>query len=195
MGTVYLGGSKDFDGTTATRGRKESVDPTPILPESQPYDPNKSSGIKAATPDIIIFDEKNNSVDGLASLIFENLGAQELINLVRSDTIDGKNVDYSPISNLKLLDSQYNSKNIISVPGGLDQFFKNFAIRLDIHLPEVGTGPGGTTVYIDKNNPNDQQRNRLVVDVTNMKTNEQVEIQVLNAGSYLPAIINSTEDL
>ena len=171
------------------------VEATPILPESQPYDPNKSSGIKAATPDIIIFDEKNNSVDGLASLIFENLGAQELINLVRSDTIDGKNVDYSPISNLKLLDSQYNSKNMISVSGGLDQFFKNFAIRLDIHLPEVGTGPGGDTVYIDKNNPNDQQRNRLVVDVTNMKTNEQVEIQVLNAGSYLPAIINSTEDL
>jgi hypothetical protein len=49
-------------------------------------------------------------------------------------------------------------------------------------------------VYIDKNNPDPIQNNRLVIDVVGMKTNEQVEIQILNSGSYLNDIIEFTEE-
>lgn len=170
------------------------VEPTPNLPESVPYDPKLDRGIKSATPDIILFDEQGLPVDSIASLIFENIGAQESINIVRNDTIDGANVDYSPISNLKQIAAAYNSKNMLNVPGTLEQYFKNFAIRLDIHIPETGTGPNGLIVYIDKNNPDPIQNNRLVIDVVGMKTNEQVEIQILNSGSYLNDIIEFTEE-
>lgn len=173
---------------------EETIDPTPVLPESSPYSTKSSTAVKAATPDVILFDEASIPIESLSSLIFESLGGQEAINLVRSSTIDGTNVDYSPISNLKKLASAYGPKNITNVSGGLEQYFKNFAIRLDIHIPERGTGPLGASVYIDRNNPDQIQTNRLVVDVTNMKTNEQVEIQVLNSGSYVDGIIDTTEE-
>lgn len=190
---MYKGGSQFFNETTGQYEYPE-VEPTPTLPESEPYSDKASTAVKAATPDIIIFDDAGIPVEALSSLIFESLGGQEAINLVRSDTIDGANVDYSPISNLKKLASVYGPKNIMSVSGGLEQYFKNFAIRLDIHIPERGTGPQGTTVYIDRNNADPSQKNRLVVDVTNMKTNEQVDIQILNSGTYLDGIIDTTEE-
>lgn len=170
------------------------VDPTPNLPEAVPYSSKSETGIKSATPDLIIFDDTALPVDNLSSLIFENLGAQESINIIRNDTIDGANVDYSPVSNLKRLAAVYNPKNMMNVPGTLDQYFKNFAIRLDTHVPERGTGPNGNIVYIDRNNQDPLQNNRLVIDVVGMKTNEQVEIQILNAGVYLNDIMESTEE-
>lgn len=173
---------------------EDTVDPTPVLPETEPYRSKSSTAVKAATPDLILFDEVGIPVEALSSLIFESLGGQEAINIVRSDTIDGANVDYSPISNLKKLASAYGPKNIMSVAGGLEQYFKNFAIRLDIHTPERGTGPLGASVYIDRTNPDPVQKNRLVVDVINMKTNEQVDIQILNSGTYLDGIIDTTEE-
>lgn len=173
---------------------EETVEPTPVLPEAEPYSGKSSTAVKAATPDVILFDDAGIPIEALSSLIFESLGGQEAINLVRSDTIDGTNVDYSPISNLKKLASAYGPKNIMSVAGGLEQYFKNFAIRLDIHTPERGTGPQGSTVYIDRTNADPVQKNRLVVDVINMKTNEQVDIQILNSGTYLDGIIDTTEE-
>lgn len=186
---LYAGGSKNFDEKTGTY-----IDPAPVLPESEPYSSKNSTAIKAATPDVILFDDASLPIESLTSLIFENIGGQEIINMVRSDTIDGTHVDYSPISNLKNLSALYSSKNIINVSGGLEQYFKNFAIRLDIHIPERGTGPLGSSVYIDRLNQDPIQKNRLVVDVVNMKTNEQVDIQVLNSGVYLDGIIDTTEE-
>lgn len=170
------------------------VDPIPNLPDSIAYSSNSESGIKAATPDLIIFDDGAQGIDGISALLFEQLGAQEAISILRSDTIDGAHVDYSPISNLKKISAAYNSKNMLNVPGTLEQYFKNFAIRLDIHIPEIGTGPNGADMYIDRNNPDPVQNNRLVIDVVNMKTNEQVEIQILNSGNYLDDIMNYTEE-
>lgn len=170
------------------------VDPVPSLPEAVPYTSKSETGIKAATPDLIIFDDNALPIDDLSSLIFETLGAQESINIIRNDTIDGANVDYSPVSNLKKLAAAYNPKNMMNVPGTLEQYFKNFAIRLDTHIPERGTGPGGVLLYIDRNNPDPLQQGRLVIDVVGMKTNEQVEIQILNAGVYLNDIMESTEE-
>jgi len=170
------------------------VDPTPNLPEAEPYESSSESGVKSATPDLIIFDDTALPVDNLSSLIFENLGAQESINILRNDTIDGANVDYSPVSNLKKVAAAYNPKNMLNVPGTLEQYFKNFAIRLDTHVPERGTGPDGSIVYVDRNNSDPLQKNRLVIDVVGMKTNEQVEVEILNAGVYLNDIMESMEE-
>lgn len=170
------------------------VDPVPSMPETQPYVSNASKAVKSATPDVIVFDDGALPIDSITAMFFESLGAQEAINIVRNDTIDGANVDYSPIANLKQLAAAYNSKNMLNVPGTLEQYFKNFAIRLDIHIPESGTGPNRSLIYIDRNNPDPVQNNRLVIDVINMKTNEQIDIQILNSGAYLNDIIEFTEE-
>ena len=171
------------------------VDPVPNLPVSERIESSKNKGIKAATPDIVVFDEGALPVEPILSLIFESLAAQEVSLLARGDTIDGQHVDYSPISNLKMIAAAYNSKNIINIPGTLEQYFKNFGIRLDTHVPERGTGPNGAILYIDRTNTDPIQKNRLLIDVVAMKTNEEVEIQILNSGTYLNDIIEPMEEL
>lgn len=173
------------------------LEPTPSLPDQNPYDQKLETGIKVATPDIRIGEKVSDIVEIVAPLkpmIFESLGAQESLRFVRNDTISGANVSYSPISNLGQIALAYSPTNMLNVPGTLSQYFKNFAIRLDTHFPETGTGPNGKSLYIDRANPDPIQKNRLVIDVVGMKTNEQVEVEILNSGSYLNDIIESTEE-
>jgi hypothetical protein len=180
----------------------EDVNPVPSLPESIPYNINTTKSVKVATPDIVLFNEDAQSVEAMADLIFENIGGQEIINISRQDIIDGKNVDYSLISNLDKISARYNPKNILNVSGTLEQYFKNFAIRLDLRIPENGTGPDGKYVYIDNSQIANEtvgidmgiNSGSLVVEVIGMKSNEQVEVQVLNSGEYLDGIIGTLEE-
>ena len=173
----------------------DNIDATPNMPVASSSVGSNQQAVKIPTPDLVIFDQESQKIDALTNLIFEDIGGQELINLVRHDTILGKNLRYRPVSNLQQIAYAYNANNIFTVSGTLDKFFKNFAIRLDIHTvePGSGTGPGGSRLYIDNLNQNPNQSGRLVLDVTNMEVNEQVDIQVLNMGNYLDGIIN-TED-
>jgi alpha-L-arabinofuranosidase len=177
-----------------TESPENFLEATPRLPEPTKYEGASQKAVKVATPDIILFDEEAIPVDIMTNLIFEQIGGQEIINIARNDIINGQNVIYNLITNTAQLGYDYNPKNIFTVPGTLDKFFKNFSIRLEIKVPESGTGPGGRFLYVDKNNSDETKRGRLIVDVVNMKTNEQVEVQVLDFGSYLPDIIAYTEE-
>jgi hypothetical protein len=115
----------------------------------------------------------------MTNLIFEQIGGQEIINISRNDIINGQRVTYNLISNTDQINNAYNPKNIFTVPGDVESYFKNFGIRLDTHIPENGTGPQGQVVYVDETNIIPQKLIDWLVDVTNMRLNEQVEIQVL----------------
>lgn len=166
----------------------EEINATPSLPERQTIREvmlAASGGVKVATPDIILFSQDTLPVDAMADLIFEDIGGHELINMLRHDTVKGQNLNYSLISNTKDVAKSYSSRNIIFAPGAIEEFFKNFAIRLDIHNPETVAANNSENIYIDRI----LVPNSLVVEVTNMEKNEQVEIQVLNSGEYLDGII------
>lgn len=198
------------------------VDPTPAVPEQRDII-NKSSGTKAATPDLILFETSSLPIDLMTDLLFERIGGQEIINIARNDIINGQPVKYRLIGNSRLLDQEYSSQNIFKLPGGINEKFENFAIKFAPHVPESGTAPAPyyigaensfgcsgfpvldkysdavigcfasyetaqleidnnlapyrEIVYSDPNNGN------IVVDVTRMKTNEQVEIEILSAGT------------
>jgi alpha-L-arabinofuranosidase len=117
----------------------------------------------------------------MSDLIFEDIGGQEIINIVRNDMINGQNVIYRPIRNLSDINSQYNSNNIIALENTSDSYFKNFPIKLETHVPLVGTGPAPDypTVYLDDTNGN------LIINVVNMASDEQVEVQIVVRGSLL----------
>lgn len=170
------------------------LDATPQLPESKKFEGASEKAVKVATPDLILFDEEGLPVDIMTNLIFEQIGGQEIINIARNDIINGQRLSYNLISNAAQVNNAYNPKNIFTVPGTLESYFKNFAIRFEIHIPERGTGPNGEVVYVDKDNLDATKANRLVVDVTNMGINEQVEIQILNSGTALSDILNITEE-
>lgn len=150
-------------------------------------------GIKPATPDIILFDEGAQPVDAMSNLIFEDIGGHEIINMLTYDTVDGKNMDYQLIGNTKSVAKAFGPNNMISSSGTIQEFFRNFGIRLDIHQIETTEPNYSNVIYIDRL----VSPGSLVIEVTNMELNEQIEIQILNSGSYLGDIIEyvNTEEI
>lgn len=202
------------------------VSPTPDIPKSSRPTTVVYKKTKPATPDLIRFSEVSTSVlptEVMTKLLFENVGAIELINIARSDLINGQNISYNLISNSSIIDQTYKPTNLIRIPGSIEETFKNFGIRFAPHVPSVGTGPlqyyigalnadPGCAGYpvLDKatdeliacyltyqealsdleniSPPRDivysePSTGDVVVDVTNMKTNERVQIEILDTGS------------
>ena len=111
-------------------------------------------------------------------LIFENIGGQELINIVRSDTVNGQKIIYQPIKNLSSIQQQYNPNNILGLQQTSDKYFAGFSIKLEDKIPEEGSGINGNNVYIEPNGD-------LVIELININDDEQVEVQItLNGTIY-----------
>lgn len=155
-----------------------TVSSTPNLPSSTSPKPNDES-IKAATPEIILFDDESTPIEVMTDLIFENIGGQELINIVRTDIISGQNVTYQPIKNLTNLYFQYNPQNILALQDTDSNYFKKFPINFSSKVPTCGTGPNCSIVYID------EQTGDLIINAVNMARDEQVEISIVSDGVVL----------
>lgn len=201
-----------------------TVTPTPDTPSKDKKLTITFKKTKPATPDIIQFNDSAVPVEVMTELLFEKIGAVELISISRNDIVNGQNISYNLIGNTSIIDQTYRPQNIIRIPGSIEETFKNFAIRFAIHVPSVGTGPlqyyvgalnadPGCVGYpiLDKRTdaliacytdyrqalselenispPRDivysePSTGDVVVDVTNMKTNERVQIEILEAGSF-----------
>lgn len=142
-----------------------------------------AASIKPATPDLIDFDEAMVPIDFISAIFFENVGAQELINISRTDLVNGLYLTYSPIKNLTNIAQKYSPQNIFTVPVNAQSIFNNYELKLDDYVPEYGTGPNGEMIYIDPVTRN------LTVNVINMINNEKVEVEVLNHGEALGDIL------
>lgn len=133
--------------------------------------------IKTATPDIVILDDETFPEEALAALIFENIGGQELLNISRSDIINGQKISYSPIKNLASIQQQFNSRNIISLDGTSDKYFSGFSIKLEDKTPISGNGENEEFVYIDP------LTGDLVVEAVNLQADERIEIEIIQNGT------------
>ena len=151
------------------------VEPTPNLPTL--VETKVNDGIKIATPDILILEEDIVPIEVMSDLLFEDIGAEELINIARHDIVNGQNVIYQPIKNLTGIYLQYNPQNVLSLQNTADKFFKNFPIKFENKIPDIGNGPNGEIIYID------QATGNLIINVINLADDEQVEVQMLGSGS------------
>ena len=138
---------------------------------------------KVATPEKLALSNPTLDSERMVDLVFENIGGQELINISRNDIINGQDVSYSPIKNLKEVYIQYNPNNIIRLESTSDTYFKNFPIRLESKLPAYGTGPNGQVVYIDLTTGD------MVINLSSLDPDEQVDIQILDSGETLNGTI------
>lgn len=152
-----------------------AVDATAENPTAQPS--SSTAGVKVATPDLFIFKDEVVPVDAMTDLIFEDIGGHELITISRNDLISGQNISYQPIKNLSSIYLQYNPQNIVGLQDTSDMFFKNYPIKFEKSIPDSGTGPNGETVYIDLNTGD------LVINVIDLESDEQVEVQILTSWS------------
>jgi len=137
--------------------------------------------VKTAPIDTILLNEGSIPIELMTDLIFENIGGQELINIARSDTVNGQNIIYQPIKNLARIQQEYNPNNIIALQSTSDKYFQNFAIKLNNKIPNVGNGPAGANVYIDP------ETGDLVVEAVNLEEDEQVEVQITTSGTIYEA--------
>lgn len=151
-----------------------------------PEDPNvlypngtMPNDVKIATPDIILFNDDVVPVEIMTDLIFENIGGQELINIIRSDLVNGQNVLYQPIKNLSNIYFQYNPQNILALQDIDSNYFKKFPINFNNKIPECGTGPDCSIVYIDS------ETGDLIINVINLARDEQVEVSIVSEGIIL----------
>lgn len=173
---------------------ESSASPTPEIPSQQfTSNPSSRSSVKVATPDLILFEQDAFPIDALSSVFFEEIGGQEIINISRNDIVNGQEVSYSLVGNLKGVQKRYNSENIFSMPDTINKIFKNFSIRFDIHVPEIGTGPNGSRAYVLNNDTNIAKRGDMVIDVTNMEINERVDVEIVRSGTPLTDTIYEEE--
>ena len=137
--------------------------------------------VKTAPIDTILFDDAAVPIEIMSDLIFENIGGQELISIVRSDIVNGQKISYQPIKNLSSIQQQYNPNNILGLQQTANRFFAGFSIRLEDKIPEVGNGLNGENVYFD------QATGDLIIEFINLNNDEQIETQIAVNGTIYEA--------
>jgi hypothetical protein len=147
----------------------------PILPP--PPDSPIFSGVKAAPIDTVVFADESYASEFISDLLFEDIGGIELLSIARSDTVNGQQVLYQPIKNLGILRDTFNINSLLRLQETSDRFFANFVIRLNEKIPNVGSGENGANYYLDLVTGDG------VIELINMKPDEQVELQIANAGT------------
>jgi len=143
------------------------VDSNPNVPTVA--SPKPILGVKAATPQYLDFEDPVD-FSPLNIAIFERLGAQELINIVRHDLISGQKIDYQPVRGISRSGSDFSPLTLASLQGTSDILFKNFSIALENKIPYTQLQP----VQLVNND--------IVVSVVNLEPDEQVEVQILTFG-------------
>ena len=113
------------------------VDPTPQLPLSGSPSPTVQP-VKIATPDLILMPDESVPIEIMTDLVFEDIGGHELINISRSDLVNGQDVIYKPIKNLSSIFFQYNPQNILALQKTSESYFRNFPIKLGDRVPYCG---------------------------------------------------------
>ena len=148
---------------------------TPITPKVE-ISNNQTPAIKSAPIDTVEFIDETFSDELIIDLLFEDVGGQELLTIARNDTVNGQAVVYQPFRNLGILQELYNPTNLLRIQETSDRFFSNFTINLRDKIPNVGSGENG------KNYKLDLASGEGIIEFINIRSDEQVEVQILSAG-------------
>lgn len=157
---------------------------TPDVPVAIPT--SLGNSVKVATPDLIEFNDASIPIEFMTDLMFENIGGQEILSVSRNDTVNGQKVLYSPIKNIAQVSTNYNPQNLFVITDTSSSYFNNYSINLQERVPEIGSNSAANEVpeiiYMDDNGD-------IVVNVINMRINDQVEISVVDNITQLGDIL------
>ena len=88
--------------------------------------------VKIATPDLILpLKESTVPIDAMETLIFQDIGGEEILNMSRMDLVGGEQIENQNIQDLQKLYQDYNPTTILTVPDAADPYFNAFQINLD----------------------------------------------------------------
>ena len=162
---------------------------TPSIPLTTSLVSNAANiSVKTAPIDTVLTSDDLVIDEALIDLLYEDIGGHEIINIARNDTINGQTVRYQPIKNLSSIQQQYNPNNILALQNTSDKYFQNFSIKLETKLleEEEGSGPDGAYVYIEP------ATGDLIVELINLETDEQIEIEIGLSGTIYEAEFNES---
>ncbi len=155
--------------------RQKPMPETPITIMPVPDTPT-TPAIKSAPIETVLFNDEKVSDNLLLDLLFEDVGGQELLTMSRHDTVNGQPVAYQPFKNLGILQNTFNPSNLLRLQETSDKFFANFVINLNSKIPKVGNGLNGSNYYLTSSGD-------LVIEFVNLKSDEEIEIQIVTDGT------------
>lgn len=171
--------------TSSTTSIPPKVSPTPSTPYTY-SPPPPPPPVKTAPIDTVLFNDDSVPIETMADLIFEDIGGQELINIVRNDTIIGQNIEYLPIKNITSINQQYDPNNILSLQNTSNKFFSNFVIPIDDKIPNIGTGPNNSFVYLDSSTGD------LIIELVNLSSDNEIQVAFMTGGTIYEAEFNES---
>jgi len=160
------------------------VSSIPNQPEIvEPYFSQRDSSTKTGDPQFFVLTDPAATVEELENAIWQNIGGHEIISLARRDLVDGQNLDYKLINNLKDLQAEYNPKTIFPIEDIITKYFDRFGLKFENFIPSseaLSRIDGGIDqpVVLDSDN-------NIVIYVKNIRDNQEVEIQVLGSQALL----------
>lgn len=147
------------------------------------FSPTKSNTPLVKIPErgVVEFDASEISVDQLEFILFQSIGAMDIIGVSRHDVINGESPYYGIISNLSSLRYELDPNVLISKQRKGDSIYRRYTINLDEKIP--------SQEYLEENNLENffyiAQNGDLIIEVVDMKVQEEVEIEIAtNATIY-----------
>jgi hypothetical protein len=150
--------------------------PTPQAPPASPPPP-----IKIPTRDIFALAESEISAASQANILFQEIGAIEIVNLTRRDTVEGQKPNYNIINNLPSVRSEFNPSSILS-----NQFFE-VTETIDINKITEGIPLSLSPSDILSVAPNGD----IIVNTLNVQDDEFIEVQIATQQGFQTIQIES----
>jgi hypothetical protein len=160
------------------------VSAIPNQPEpGNPYYSQRDNSTKTGDPQFFVLTDPAATVEEMENAIWQNIGGHEIISLARRDLVDGINLDYNLINNLKSLQEEYNPQTIFPIEDIITKYFERFGLKFQDFVPDpeslsrIDDGIDSPVILDDNGD--------IVIYVKNIKDNQEVEIQILGSQELL----------
>lgn len=142
-----------------------------FLPE--PIYVSEKSGIKIATPDILL-DNESLSYDTMSQYSLSSIGGIELLSASRHDLINSPyNDGYTPLSDAGTV---FNNQPSIVFNDGSKNVFNTYTIDINYHTPQLAENPIIET---------DTGSGVVTINLKNLQQDYVVEVEIFSAGIVL----------
>lgn len=140
--------------------------------------------IKVATSNLFNLGEPPANPDKMTDLLFEDMGGQDIINILRTDTVNGSSFKNNVITNLSKVNESFNSLNLITLSGESSGYFKSLHYELQYYVPEPTVLAAAADIHpvtVVDNLPTNYYVDETTGDITfyfaNLSESEQVEFE------------------
>ena len=151
------------------------VNPVPLLPGYLVFDSgtgliSDQRTIRQADPDVVQYDNTTVPADIMTDLIYTAVGGIEFSNVARHDTVDGKDVSYSLVKKLSLLDEIYDPNKVLTLNRTIIEGQPRYSIELANKIIDEEL-----MFTMDENG-------NLVITLQNLSEEEYVEVEIASSG-------------